>query len=372
MMWLGPSARGRDNNFNLIRMAAATAVLVSHAWPIVYGPGTVEPLEGETGHSLGTFAVYIFFALSGFFISASFAGSNSVAKFLLARGLRLFPGLAASLVLVALIMGPLVSDLPVTSYLAHRETWTFLLRNLTLWHAQFTLPGVFESNPYPAVEGSIWTLIQEVLCYALVFLAGVTGLLRRRAWMSAALVAYFVLWLAQATFPIALHPKLVQLHELSLPFVLGMTFWLWRDRIPLTWIGVALLAVLAFATAATPVGFPVMVLSLTYATFWLGLVPGGGLRRYNQLGDYSYGMYVYAFPLQGLLVSVLGPITPWAHIALAVPLTLILAVLSWRFVEAPALALRRKADAASAPHVSLPDGTEGTKIRRTVFPGATD
>ncbi len=341
MVWLGDAAHGRDNNFNLIRMLAASAVLVSHAWPLVYGAGVIEPLEALTGQTLGSFAVYVFFALSGFFISASFAGSDNVSAFLAARCLRLFPGLAVSLLLVGLVMGPVVTSLPVTQYLVDPETWTFLLRNLTLFSAQYTLPGVFEANPYPAVEGSIWTLIQEVLCYGLVFLAGVSGLLGRRGYMSGALVAYGLLWLGPVVFPMQLHPKLVQLHDLSLPFVIGMAFWLWRDRIPLSLAGNAALLALAYATRATPLGVPALMLFLTYATFWLGHVPQGWLRRYNWFGDYSYGMYIYAFPIQGLVVWLFGTTTPTLHIALAFPITLFLSVLSWRFVERPALHLRQ-------------------------------
>ena len=358
MIWLGDAAQGRDNNFNLIRMVAASAVLVSHAWPLVYGPGAIEPLEAQTGHSLGSFAVYVFFALSGFFISASFARSGSVPAFLAARCLRLFPGLAVSLILVALVMGPLVTSLVVKDYLTARETWTFLFRNMTLWHAQYTLPGVFEANPYPAVEGSIWTLIQEVLCYGLVFLAGILGLLRHRGYMSAALIAYGLLWLSPVVFPLPIHPKLVQLHDLSLPFVLGMSFWLWRDRIPLSPVGVAVLAAAAYASKGTPADFPALMLALIYTTFWLGYVPRGRVRHYNRLGDYSYGIYVYAFPLQGLVVWLFGPMTPAAHIAIAFPLTLIFAGLSWHRVEAPALALQWKA-AATGP------GKVGSVARRS-------
>ena len=341
MIWLGQVSQGRDNNFNLVRMGAASAVLVSHAWPLTRGPGTLEPLEALTGHSLGTWAVYVFFALSGFFIAASFAGSKTVAGFVQARVLRLFPGLAVSLLLVAFVMGPLVTRLALADYLTDRATWTFLARNLTLVSAQYTLPGVFDTNPFPAVEGSIWTLIQEVLCYGLVFAAGVTGLLKRPRGMWLALAAYGVLWLVPVLTPLALHPKLVQFHELSLPFVIGMAFWLGRDHIPLALIGVALLAGLSYLTAATPLGQPALMLLLTYGCFWLGHVPKGAVRRYNALGDYSYGMYVYAFPLQGLVVWLFGPLTPVLHSLLAFPPVLLLAVLSWHYVEAPALRLRQ-------------------------------
>ena len=200
---------------------------------------------------------------------------------------------------------------------------------------------MFDTNPFPAVEGSIWTLIQEVLCYGLVFAAGVTGLLKRPRLMSLALAAYAVLWLVPVLNPLALHPKLVQFHELSLPFVMGMAFWAWRDHIPLSLPGVAGLAGLSYLTAPTPLGQPALMLLLTYGCFWLGHVPKGVLRRYNALGDYSYGVYIYAFPLQGLVVWLCGPMTPVLHAVVAFGPVLLLAVLSWHYVEAPALRLRQ-------------------------------
>ncbi len=361
MIWLGERSNGRDNNFNLIRMVAATAVLVSHAWPLVHGPGTPEPLEALTGYTLGTLAVYVFFALSGFFIASSYARLDAVVPFLAARGLRLFPGLVVSLIFVGLVMGPLATSLPVADYLARSETWTFFLRNITLLRPQYTLPGLFETNPYPSVEGSIWTLIHEVLCYGLVFLAGVSGLLRRRALMTGALVAYLLVWLAPAVLQVELHPKLMQWRELSFPFVLGMAFWLWRDRIPLTVLLVGGTLALAWLTRGTVPGFCALMLFITYTTFWLGHRPEGPVRAYNRFGDYSYGMYIYAFPLQGLVVWLFGPMTPAAHIALALPLTLVLAVLSWHFVEGPALRQRPRpaSGAATLPNRPMSPPTPG-------------
>lgn len=341
MIWLGDIAKGRDNNFNLLRMLAATAVLVSHAWPIVLGPGTVEPLEVLTGYSLGTLAVFVFFALSGFFISASFDRAGTLADFLAARGLRLFPGLFVSLVFVALIMAPFATSLSLRDYLTHSETWQFFVRNLTLAKPQYTLPGIFVTNPFPAVEGSIWTLVHEVMCYGLVFLAGICGLLRRRRAMTIALIGYCFVWMLPLVLPIQLHVKLAQWRELSFPFVLGMTFWLWRGWIPLSLWGVCALLALFAVTRGTVPGFIVLNALITYASFWLGHVPDGRIRTYNSLGDYSYGMYIYAFPLQGLVVWYFGAMTPLAHIALALPLVLLVSVLSWHFVEAPALRLRK-------------------------------
>ena len=140
----GDRAAGRDNNFNLIRMIAASGVLVSHAWPITYGGGVVEPLESELhGITLGTVCVYIFFAISGFFITKSFDRSVGIGRFLLARALRLFPALIVVLCLTVLA-GLWLTTAPVDVYLA--AVPDYLLRNLTLFRLQYVLPGVIAEH----------------------------------------------------------------------------------------------------------------------------------------------------------------------------------------------------------------------------------
>lgn len=340
MTYLGDVATGRDNNFNLIRFGLALAVMASHAWPIALGPGTVEPLEAALGRSLGTLAVWAFFALSGFFVTASFEASASPADYLLARGLRLLPCLAVSLVLVALALGPAVTALPVATYLRAPEVWGFLARNMTLLRPEYGLPGVFAGNPYPAVEGSIWTLGHEAACYALVLLAGMAGLTRRRRAMAGALAGYALLWVL--TRDAALPVKAMAFRELSLPFALGMALRVWRHRVPLSGLLALGLCGLAFAARGGEGFEPLAAAAMAYGTLWLGYVPGGWIRAWNRLGDYSYGLYVYAFPLQGLAVWLLGPQGPAQNLACAVPMTLVCAILSWHAVERPALALRRR------------------------------
>jgi peptidoglycan/LPS O-acetylase OafA/YrhL len=336
---LGKVARGRDNNFNLIRVLAAIAVLVSHAWPITNGAATAEPLAGVVGANLGTLAVYIFFATSGFLITASFARAASAPDFIVARALRLLPSLAVSVLLVALVIGPLVTTLPSDAYLSAPETWTFVIRNITLVKCQYTLPGVFGSNPLPVIEGSIWTLNHEVICYAFVLAAGVAGLFAHRRALVVALCAYGALWLLATLAPNLPH-RLNDLRALSLPFAMGMAAWVWRDRLPLNAALLGTLITVAALTRQTPAAFPALIAAITYATLWCAFIPSGRMRAYNKLGDYSYGLYLYAFPLQGLAVWLAGPMSPAANIAMSLPAALCCAVLSWHLIEKPALTLR--------------------------------
>lgn len=345
MTMLAEVTDSRENHFDLIRMVAALAVLVSHAWPIALGKGTAEPLQALTGHSLGSLAVFVFFAISGFLISASFARSRRAVTFFVARGLRIIPALAVSSWLIALGLGPLVTDLPVADYLRHRETWAFVLRNSVPLSHIFTLPEVFAQNPYPHPVGSIWTLPNEVACYGIVLLLGMMRLLDRRGARAGLTLALAGLWLLPAVAPVTLPQRAEALHMLALPFLCGMACFLWRDVLPIRGQAAAAiaatLALLAGLARQGPAADVAVALALAYGTLWLAHRPAPALCFYRRLGDYSYGTYLYAFPLQGLVVWLFGPMTPVQNIALALPPTLICAVLSWHLVERPALGLRR-------------------------------
>jgi peptidoglycan/LPS O-acetylase OafA/YrhL len=286
-------AVGRDNNFNLLRMAAATAVLVSHAWPIVLGKGTPEPLEALTGYKLGTTAVTIFFAVSGFFITKSFHNRHSLADFTLARVARIYPGLFVVLMLTAFGLGPFFTALPITAYFADIHSWAYVPINLALWRQMWSLPGVFLTNPYgTAINGSLWTLFHEVICYALVVLFTLVGLCRQRTYpiVLAGAVAAALLIPPGAGIGILRFAA-----PLALPFALGAGAYIYRQWVPLTPVAVLGLVLLAAVGFGTPL-YPVLhATAVSYAALWFGFADLPGLRAYNRFGDYSYGMYIYDF-----------------------------------------------------------------------------
>ncbi|MCV6596707.1 MAG: acyltransferase [Mangrovicoccus sp.] len=360
MVFLADKAQGRDNNLNLLRMIAAMAVIVSHAWTFAYGRGISEPLKDLTGHTLGSYAVAVFFAISGFLITGSFQYSSSHRRFLLSRALRLFPALLVNLLFVAFLLGPLVTTLPWGAYFSMAEPYLFVIRNLTLVKLEFHLPGVFETNPYTAVVGSIWTLIYEVLCYCGVFVLGLIGVYKNRWLATGCLLGAFVLWsvLKETGLPVPFHEKVVL--GLALPFAIGSCFFVWRERIPLSLGLVAALFALAVLCFDTLAFYPLLMLAISYASFWVGYMPGGWLLNYNKLGDYSYGVYIYGFPMQGLAMWLFGPQTPWENILYSVPMTMVLSVISWHYIEKPALDLKPsrkpKAGAAAAEALSARSG----------------
>ncbi|MEM7430269.1 MAG: acyltransferase, partial [Pseudomonadota bacterium] len=276
-----------------------------------------------------------------FLLAGSLARDGHPGRFLERRFHRLLPGLIVSLILAALVMGPAVSNLPLGTYLKDPGTWRYIAQNAVFGPLWADLPGVFDTNPYPAVAGSIWTLPYEVACYLGLLLAALGGALSSRrsgcAVASALVLTYVGLAISGADAP--LHPRLVNLHLLALPFFIGVVIGVWSDTLPRSPLLAAGLMGAAAAAQGTVFAEPTMALALIYVTLVLGLARPGVLGGYNRLGDYSYGTYLYAFPVQGLMMHLAGPISPIQNIALALPVTLCLAALSWHLVERPAMRL---------------------------------
>lgn len=346
---LGSLCAGRDNNFNLIRILAALAVIVSHAFPISLGPEAAEPLDQATGYTLGWIAVAVFFAISGFLITRSFDRTARLADWTSARVMRLFPGLAVVLILTAALYGPAFTTLPLESYFTDPATYTYVPRNLSLAFLQFGLPGVFQSAPLPlAINGSLWTLVHEVACYFGVFVIGVAGLLRGRRAFAVVCALYFASYIFTGLPDVErqLFHQAVELRKLSLPFVMGMMLYHWRDTITLSGVGCVLLFGLSWLLNGSP-GFDIAFMAaISYATFVLAYRVRGRVRAYNRLGDYSYGLYIYGFPVQQAVAAMGWSDGPIQNMLIAFPMALTCAVISWYAVERPALDRRDRFAAA--------------------------
>ena len=337
--YIADRADGRDNNFNLIRILAASGVLVSHAYPLSWGGAVGQPFETALhGLSLGMVCVWIFFAISGFFITRSFDRKRSASSFLIARALRLFPALAVVTGITLLVAGFILTQAPASVFWA--QAGEFFVRNMLLFKIQYVLPGVFESNPYgPAINGSLWSLSYEVTCYIGVLICGTLGILGRKKIFAVVTLLFLVVYaVAMVT---DLNPRIEQLTRLGLPFLTGMVFYIWRQHIPLSPILFITATVLSIVAWFTPLFLPVFAVCLSYVVFFLGYAKTPLLLHYNKLGDYSYGVYIYAFPIQQLVAQA-GVTTPIVNMVISFPLTMICAMLSWHYVEAPAMQLRHR------------------------------
>lgn len=324
---------GRDNNFNLIRVLAAGGVLVSHSWPII-DPRSAEPLENMIGLSLGHVCVLLFFAISGFFITKSYERANSLTDFLWARAARLFPALVVVIVLTVLVAGPLLTRHGTLAYFSNPQIYAYLLQNVAIVFGQiYELPGVLGDRP---INGSLWTLRYEVYCYASVVLLGLLGCIApRRYWLWLGLV----LLIAVAA---ALVDKGTGISRLLLAFALGGGVYVYRNAIPFSGFIAAVLLAAALLIRETPLFGVLFCVACAYAILWLGFARIPFLTVYNRFGDISYGLYIYAFPVQMIWAYEGGIANPYVLMAVSFATTLPLAIASWLLVEKPALDMRRR------------------------------
>lgn len=330
---LGERIGDRDNNFDILRLLAAWAVLVSHSFALV---GEVEPLH-QLGASLGSVGVLVFFAVSGLLIRRSWEYDPSPRDFWIKRALRLLPALAVVALVTAFVLGPLVTSTDLRTYFSSGETWIYPVRVTLLLPFGAGLPGVFEDLEYAgAVNGPLWSLPVEVLAYAGLALLGIAGLLRRRG----LLVALSVLGLAWAAVWISVTSDSLGATYVVAAFALGATAYSFKDRLVLAWPAALGVLVVCFFAGLGPAPLRVVVWTVgaVYLCYWFAyaLPPlGRGLTR---LGDASYGVYIWAWPVQQTTIELLGgDPSPWVVIVVTTPIVWVLAQLSWHFVEAPAL-----------------------------------
>ena len=343
MQTLGAYVGTRDNNFNLTRFVAAFLVLVSHAFALSTGDPGTEPLRQLLGITPGSVAVDIFFVTSGFLVTASILSRADIATFVIARALRIYPGLIVAVSLTVLLAGLFFSTLPFADFATARATWSHLLHNVTLvFGISYQLPGVFETVPYArAVNGSLWTLPFEVRMYAgLAALWWVTWRLCRSSEHAFAIAATVVALVALGAHFAWQGPRYADHGAmLAAAFFTGAAMYAWRRHIPMSWGLFGLCTAVTLASALHRDAFFVAyTLLLPYMVLFLAHVPAGGIRRFNRLGDYSYGLYIYGFPVQQATVALLPGLGPAGLLAVSAPATLLCAVASWYLVEKRALA----------------------------------
>ncbi len=343
---LGDVIAGRDNNLNLLRLVFSAFVLVSHAAQLASGRGTPECLSWLLHFTLGTLGVYGFFFISGLLVTRSLLQRNSLSEYFRARTLRIFPGLAVVLLLSVLVVGPAATSLPLGTYFSRVDTWTYFPRNISLYFLQGTLPGVFISNPFnEAINGSLWTLPYEFTLY--IVLAAVWACIEAaksgKLW-TAAMVSALALILSVKVFVGFRGHGLENLADVivfAYCFCAGLVAYLARNVIRLD-ASVALIVLLV--SVLMNYFYPsryIFLLGFFYAILVMAYYRSRLLSRYNAVGDFSYGIYIYAFPIQQICAWKFPSITPLTLCIVAFPLTLMFAVMSWYIIEKPALRLKR-------------------------------
>jgi len=346
-------SRSRTNNFDFLRFLMACIVIYTHSFRIsgaLYSSGKQRLLHGDFGGA--TLAVDVFFLISGFLISSSFQNSATTLHYLQKRLLRIYPGFIAALAFCVFIVGPL-AGVDRHTYFTSRGTYAFFLP--ILWAPLQVLPGAFSAAHWEsAVNSSLWTIRFELFCYFLPPLLGLFGLFRPRGVILALFIAAICahnLEAHQLPFQwkmfLPWFGDVWELPRFMMYFLAGMTYFAWRDHIRLTLPALALASAGALIGFATPLKDILLPLALPYLIFYIAFSPRIPFQRFGKHGDFSYGMYLYAFPIQQLLVRYL-PLDhkPFVLTFLAGIATFAAAFLSWRLIEKPCLQLKNRGHAA--------------------------
>lgn len=323
----------RVNNFTALRFFLALVVLFGHSFPIS-GNGSDPVTVLILPHAwIGSVAVGGFFAVSGFLVSASIS-NRSLRDFAVSRALRLYPAVMVYSLVAIFIIGPMATSSSLVAYF-HATPWNNLWNSL-LWEWSYNLPYAFSDRPFAgSTNGSTWTLPAELRCYVAVFVFGLLGFFSSRSAANMSLL--LVLFLIKFNFPLVpLFGMNVQFQEPLIFFIVGSFFWINREYIPLSWILCFFLILATFFAAGTAWYFYAYIPAVVYTVLMIAYrLPYVDMDRF---GDISYGLYIYAWPIQQL---VWAPGQSAYENALYSSLIVIpLAYLSWRFVESPALRLR--------------------------------
>jgi peptidoglycan/LPS O-acetylase OafA/YrhL len=340
---------GRPSGFDYLRIILATAVIFFHSFNLTTGDNVaLHDLHGLF-RPFDALVVPMFFSLSGFLIAGSLERSRTLISFLGLRAIRLVPALLVETLLSAIVIGLLFSSLPHYQYLTHPEFFRYFLNIIGDVH--FNLPGVFEHNPFPRlVNGQLWTIPFELKCYMTISVIAIIGLVRKKFAFLALVVLLNAIIFVHHSF-IASNPfghRVDEAHVqgviLVLDFLYGIAFYLFRSSVIWSkWLFVPAVISILFLSSL-PVAFwgdyltPLLV---AYATVYLGLLQPQRLKIVSS-GDYSYGLYLYGFPVQQALIATLGPgLLHWyINFPASLAIAAVIAVGSWHLVEKRAAGLR--------------------------------
>jgi peptidoglycan/LPS O-acetylase OafA/YrhL len=334
-----PPAGHRANNFDAVRLAVALSVVFSHSFLIAEGSEANEPFARITGNQciLGLVGVFVFFVISGYLVTESYIRHPASGRFLLRRMLRIYPGLVVNVLICALLVGPMVSALPIGAYFVSPGLPQFLVETLSLDPGPLHLPGVlFADNPVGLlVNGSLWTLRYEVMMYLMILALAAARLLRLSSSIVLALIGIASVYFEQALTPWG---DIGEWAWFVGFFAAGMVLSFVRDRLAFNW-RYALLAAAGLIVFVW-LGRLIMLFPLAGAYLVITLArrhdPWLDYSRY--CGDLSYGLYIYGWPAEQLVMYLSGGKAPWWQVFFgALALALPAAWLSWHGVEKWAL-----------------------------------
>ena len=353
----------RSNNLDALRLIGALAVIFGHAYHIVGRPFENPVVAGYPVQTLG---VIIFFSISGYLITASWSRTKSPVSYFAARSLRIFPALILVVLVCMFVVGPLVTVLPAGQYFDAPNFWSYL-GNIIL-RPQYELPGVWGDHPYPnAVNGSLWTLPAEFFCYLLVPLVFLVPKVARIPVIALLLAAS--VWYSMTPpmdSAVIWHSRISDNALMWVFFAAGAILRLLAERGMKfrTDVAVGLLAVYLVIAGTLPQHTTKIAwIFLPYIVLTVGLASTPYVRRASRYGDLSYGLYLWAFPVQQVVIDLWGVQRMSVNLVVVTAITALLALASWHLVEHPSLKLKDRIVRRFARPRPQPAPAAGTPVK---------
>lgn len=329
----------RTSGFDYMRLALAALVVWSHTISVVWGHEATLAVWHSPFRPILAFVLPMFFGLGGFLVAGSLERSRSLISFMGLRTFRIFPALIADTLFAALILGPIFTTMSLSAYFADPLFARYFF-NL-VGHVQYHLPGVFTENPVPWVNGQLWTLPWDLYGYITLALLALFNLVRHRRLFVGAVLLLCLIAPFRGGMDVLAHigdGSTVVPVVLVEAFLLGVCLYLYRDKVILKASYCWTAAIAAWIFFLLPAGDYLAVFPALYVTVYLGLL-NPPRNRLIASGDYSYGVYLYGFPVQQAVFVLFGP-SAWINIVVSTVVVSALAVFSWWCVERQALRLR--------------------------------
>lgn len=324
------------NHFNFIRFIAAFLVFYGHAY-IFMG----HPLNTFLNHELG---VFIFFAISGYLISLSWERDPSIMRYFQRRSLRIFPALIVVVLLSIFILGPIMTTWTWDKYFSSPYLFSYL-KNIFLYISYY-LPGVFEHNTVPnAVNGSLWSLPAEFFMYILVVIFA-----QKKKYTKYIVGFVFILFASLTVLWARVSPHMIVIYgtDMRQVVITGTFFWAgavmyhWDFKKYFTFENFIIVLLLLLFLYRWPYIYSIASLFLIpFLVLTFGFSNAHTLLFFNKF-DYSYGFYIYAFPVQQSIIYLYPNITPFMFLSFGFVITMIFASLSWHYVEQPMMQFKPK------------------------------
>lgn len=329
---LGATVGQKSENLHFMRFIAAIMVILSHSFNL--SVGNIEQewaiLLTNSQLTMGAISVSIFFLCGGYLISMSMEKAKTASKYFEARLIRLIPPLFF-VTLAVTLLGGLITTLSPIEYYTSVDTWKYMLNSVFI--LTHNLPGVFEGNIYNStINGALWTLPVEFVCYVLCFLAYKLGFMNKKRFpWSIPLVCIGTagVWVIGGIIPLArevIRPVLL--------FYIGMGYWIYREHIRLNLKYLLIAVVGLIVLFVLGLGLPAMLLCFPYImmTIWFGFDQCS--PKIGKLGNYSYGIYLWGYPIQQTICYFFGgKMHPYVNFIIAIPIAILFGVITYEISE---------------------------------------